>query len=424
MDGQRFDQLAKAFAQGASRRGVLKGLVGGAVGAALAQISTQSARAQCSWSGTFEAPFNGDISMTLNEADGQVTGSYAFTQDNAVREGTISGIVRSEYPGYSVLDGYWREPGEGGRIWFAMPLDACAQFTGSYTETDASEAWIAGWDGVRTSGGGDDGDDSVGDVEITFFTNPGDSVLAMFTENGESITVFGSRDADGLVERIRHVEGDAPDGDPQKRVFLDFADDGTLTRGALGNGETMLFAWESDTRVIITYMSADGSPPVQIPIDANEAAANDTAAHALESEKWARGDGEAALLAYSGHADMMNTLTGLAAAGQDQPPWNEGTIEVRCADGRLVHDAWVQGSYYRADMPKTGLGSEFAFNSLNFYTTAPGVWKYTLPRDPAPETPPPGLMWTLLVTGVETICRRCPGRAVCCPVMWCHHVPV
>ena len=89
MDGQRFDQLARAFSSGASRRQLLKGLIGGAIATTAARFQMRSARAQCTWSGTFEAPFGGGIVMTLQEAGGQVSGSYTFTQDNAVRNGSI-----------------------------------------------------------------------------------------------------------------------------------------------------------------------------------------------------------------------------------------------------------------------------------------------------------------------------------------------
>lgn len=106
--------------------------------------------AQCTWSGTFQTTF--DLTMTLSEASGQVSGSYTF--NNGASSGTISGTVRTEFPGYTVLDGDWREPHEGGRLWFTMPLDPCTQFTGQYTSDAAPDQWIAGWDGTRTSGGG------------------------------------------------------------------------------------------------------------------------------------------------------------------------------------------------------------------------------------------------------------------------------
>jgi hypothetical protein len=105
--------------------------------------------AQCTWSGTFQTTF--DITMTLSEVSGQVSGSYTF--DNGASSGTISGMVRTDNPGYTILDGYWREPNEGGRLSFTMPLDPCTQFTGQYTADDVSDQWIAGWDGTRTSGG-------------------------------------------------------------------------------------------------------------------------------------------------------------------------------------------------------------------------------------------------------------------------------
>ena len=163
MDGQRFDQLARAFANGASRRRLVQGLVGGALAAAATRVRTPSARAQCSWSGTFQATFGSDATVTLTAVGDEVSGSYTFPEDTAVLNGTITGVVRTDFPGYTVLDGFWQEPDGGGRLWLSMPLDTCSQFTGSYTETDASEEWIAGWDGVRTSEG--DGGEGGGDVE-------------------------------------------------------------------------------------------------------------------------------------------------------------------------------------------------------------------------------------------------------------------
>ena len=396
MDGQRFDRLAKAFANSASRRGVVRGFVGGALAAAAARAQTPSARAQCTWSGTFESPLSG-IVMTLEEAGGQVSGSYTFTENNAVISGTISGVVRSDFPGYTVLDGYWREPGEGGRLWFAMPLDACSQFTGSYTGADTAPTWTAGWDGVRTTGAGG------GNVEITVFTNPADSALAKITQDGQSFTVLGTRDADGLVERVNHVVADAPDGDPEKQVFLDFADDGKLIRGAMASGETMLFEWVSDTRVVVTSINADGSQQVQVPVDAVEAAGGTTAV-AGQSETQAWDASESGRLAYSGQPDLMRTLARASVALQNPPSSREGAIKVQCANGAPARDAYVQGSYWKTGTPKTGPGSEYAFQPLYFSKVSPGVFNYRLPLAPAPATPPSGKVATVLWTAVEALC--------------------
>jgi hypothetical protein len=105
----------------------------------------------CTWSGTYQAPIYGDITVTLQQVGDEVTGSYTFLQDNAVTSGTITGVVRTDFPGYTVLDGHWYQSGGGGRLWFTMPLDTCSQFAGSYTRTETSEEWITGWNGVWTS---------------------------------------------------------------------------------------------------------------------------------------------------------------------------------------------------------------------------------------------------------------------------------
>jgi hypothetical protein len=116
------------------------------------RASCQRTPGQCTWSGTYQAPLNGNaVAVTLQQVGDDVTGSYTFLRDNAVTSGTITGIVRTDFPGYTVLDGYWHQSSGGGRLRFTMPLDTCSQFTGSYTGTETSGTWIVGWDGVWTS---------------------------------------------------------------------------------------------------------------------------------------------------------------------------------------------------------------------------------------------------------------------------------
>jgi hypothetical protein len=102
----------------------------------------------CTWSGTYQAPLNGIATVTLQQVGDDVTGSYTFPQDNGVGSGTITGVVRTDFPGYIVLDGYWHQSSGGGRLWFTMPLDPCSQYTGSYTASGTPEEWSVGWDGV------------------------------------------------------------------------------------------------------------------------------------------------------------------------------------------------------------------------------------------------------------------------------------
>jgi hypothetical protein len=378
MDARQFDQLAKSFANGASRRRLMQGLVGGVAAAVVAQVRMPSAGAQCNWSGTFQTTLGG-ITMTLTEAGGQVSGTYTFTQDNAVRTGTITGLVRSDFPGYTVLDGYWREPGEGGRIWFAMPLDACSQFTGSYTGTDSAPTWTAGWDGVRSSGTGGTGGAAEG--ELTLFSNPGDSRVAAFTEHGQSTLLFGPKDADGIVQYISQARIDSPDGDPQKQALLDFDANGLLTRGALASGETMLFNWVSSTRAIITYQSADGSQEVQFPFDTSAPAGDGTTSGTQESAVLTQGDGQVSRLAYTGFPGAiklhLQPRPDLLAA-QDESMGNQGRIEVRCQGGALIAEP-VRG-WFKATNPPGELVD------LSFMYVSTGIYEYVVPVKKAKMT--------------------------------------
>jgi hypothetical protein len=383
MDGQRFDQLARTRAKGASRRRVLKGLAGGAMGGVCLGLRTHDAQAQCTWTGTFQTTFGG-ITMTLTETGGQVTGSYTFSDNGIPSSGTISGIVRTEFPGETILEGYWREAIEGGRLWFSMPLDSCAHFTGWYSSTDFAEEWISGWDGVRATAGG--GVTVAGDGEVTIFANPDDSAVMSVTQGGQRATLFGPKDGEGLVEYISHALVDAPDGDPQKQVSLDFAPDGSLTRAAVASGDTMSFEWVSDTRVIVTYQSADGSQEVQFPFDPNEPVTDAMAVLAPVSAPPAVSDGGGRLFAAPGFVERISAVTAPDAALQAQPAAGEsqGVLEVRCPGGALVQSVNVDGSYRRASDPP---GQKF---DLWFHRgPTRGVYTYTLPLKPAPLPLPP-----------------------------------
>jgi hypothetical protein len=394
MDGQRFDQLARSRAKGASRRRVLKGLVGGAVGGICLGLRANSARAQCMWTGTFQTTFGG-ITMTLTETGGQVSGSYTFSDNGVPSSGTISGVVRTEFPGETILEGYWREAIEGGRLWFSMPLDSCAHFTGWYSSTDFAEEWISGWDGVRT-GGGAPGVGS-GDADATYFSNPGDSRAATYTMDEQTGTLFGPKDADGGVAYIDQAWIDSPDGDPQKRVFLAFDAAGTPMRAALASGETMSFEWASPSRVIITYQSADGAQEVQFPYEPGAVAAHDMAGEALTAGTRAHATGDTGRLAYTGLADPAQALTAsrLAPAAQSQLG-NPGIVEVRCGAGDLIGGATVTGSMAPANMPGTAL-------DVSFNETSPGRYAYTLPIAPAPA-PLEGFHRTRFERALNLIC--------------------
>src|SRR5437868_2365487 len=63
-------------------------------------------------------------------------------------------------------------------------------------------------------GGGGGG----GTFTTTLFTNPGDSRLSqMVNASGRSVTIFGTRDADGLASAVTGAAVDAPDGNPDHR---------------------------------------------------------------------------------------------------------------------------------------------------------------------------------------------------------------
>lgn len=360
MDARRFDRLARAWAVGASRRGIVKGLVGGVVAGTFAQSRIDRARAQCTWTGTFQTTFGG-ITMTLAEAAGQVTGTYTFTDNTIAVSGTISGTVRTDTPGYTVLDGYWREPMEGGRLWFTM-AEPCTQFTGWYTSTDVAQEWIAGWDGVRTSGGGA----AEATADATFFSNPGDTRAAQFTMDGQTATLFGPKEADGGVQYISQASLSAADGDPQKQVLLEFDANGLATRATLARGDSMAFEWLSPTSVVVTYQNADGSQEVRFPYDA--------APVAVEGAT-----GRSRRLAYTGRRNPARSLAGsrLAPAAAQNALGSPGVIEVRCGAGELVGGAIVTGSMAPANAPGTPL-------EVSYTETSPGTFAYSLPIAPVP----------------------------------------
>jgi len=204
--------------------------------------------AQCTWSGTFQTTF--DITMTLSETSGQVSGSYTF--DNGASSGTISGTVRTDNPGYTILDGYWREPNEGGRLSFTMPLDPCTQFTGQYTADDVSDQWIAGWDGTRTSG------------TITLYSATTEKHLAQMTdEEGNLITLLGTRDELGTPSTLESVFVQAPgEVGSSDGTFLHVDEQSRPSRILGTDGTVIKLDWQSSPTVVVSAISADGSVQV------------------------------------------------------------------------------------------------------------------------------------------------------------------
>lgn len=370
MNASRFDHLARALARGTSRRQVLHASVATVIGGAVIGRQTPGALAQCSWSGTYEAPFGGAITMTLQETGSQVDGSYLFSDGATSVTGTISGVVRTDFPGYTVLDGYWQEPPESGRIWFSMPLDTCATFAGSFTGTETSEQWTPGWDGARTSGG----DTAGGADEITLFSNPGDSRVAALTIDGHPTTLFGQKAADGSLEYLDHVQMDAPNGDPLQQVLLDFDAAGNMTRAALGSGESMRFDVVDPLRTIITYQSADGSQEIQFPFDTSAAAASapGVVAESLVSSTTGR-------MAFTASPHLAHALAddSLNLPAAQDSVGNRGKIEVRCATGQLIN-TYVSG-WYIGSNPKGQLVE------LRFNWVSTGVYEYVVPLTKAPE---------------------------------------
>ena len=397
MHASHFDHLARSLARGTTRRRILSAAVATAIAGTVSWRRAPVTLAQCSWTGTYDAPFGGAITMNLQETGSQVEGGYVFPNGSTSATGSISGVVRTDFPGYTVLDGYWQESAESGRIWFSMPLDSCATFAGSFTGTQTSEEWTPGWDGVRA---GTTVGDGSGD-EITLFSNPGDSRVAALSVDGHPTIFFGQKSTDGSLEYLDHVQMDAPNGDPLQQVLFDFDAAGNMTRAALGSGEAMRFDVVDPTRVIITYQSADGSQEIQFPFDA----AQPPAASAPELATQIRSTSVSSRLAFSGSPDLANALAADQAslrAAQDSMG-NRGLIEVRCATGQLIN-SYVSGWF-------TGANTQGQRVPLQFDTVSTGVSAYVVPVTKAPTLDAQNQSFRVKVA-LATICAGSLGMLV------------
>lgn len=186
----------------------------------------------------------------------------------------------------------------------------------------------------------------------SYYTNPGDSRAASFVDGaGRKVTAFGPKTASGELVRISHATIESADGDPQRRLDYDFDEDGNVARGALGSGETMLFAWPTQSRVVITYRNANGSQEAQYPYDLGTS---------------------------SSSAPVESLISPRAVTNEAS---TTGEVQVTCGDGALVSEAKVTGEVLTAPQTGTDTRSALAFSE----TGLAGLFEYPLPVGRAPN---------------------------------------
>jgi hypothetical protein len=216
------------------------------------------------------------------------------------------------------------------------------------------------------------------DAAATYYTNPGDSRAAAFVVGGQLVTFFGPKNEAGELQRISHATIDATDGDPAKQVAYDFAENGDLSQGTLGSGETMLFAWPREDRVIITYRSADGSQEARFPHDF--AAPSTPASSSVTPTRTPLGSAAcAAMLARAAQASFEHTAK--VSSAETSATSTTGEVEVKCSDGARVSEARVTGELLTSPQTGTDVRSPILFTE----SVLPGLWEYPLPVGRAPN---------------------------------------
>lgn len=232
----------------------------------------------------------------------------------------------------------------------------------------------------------------------TYYTNPGDSRAAAFVIGGQLVTFFGPKNDAGELLRISHATIDAKDGDAAKQVAYDFADSGDIAKGTLGSGETMLFAWPSEDRVIITYRSADGTQEARFPHDFSAPSTTTTTSFGVVPTR-APLDSAACAAVLARAAQASFERTGRVSSAETNASSATGEIEVRCGSGALVSESRVTGELLTSPQTGTDVRTPILFTE----TAVAGLWEYPLPVGRAPN-PAEDFHRTRFQRAVKAIC--------------------
>ncbi len=107
---------------------------------------------------------------------------------------------------------------------------------------------------------------------FTAYTNPGDSlILTAQTPNGEFIEYFGIKDTDGFATLVNYIRFTDSGGDI---TVFQLDSEGRPVQIFAFNGVVFNITWQSDTLILITAISADGSIQANVSFDLSAQTSN------------------------------------------------------------------------------------------------------------------------------------------------------
>ena len=115
-------------------------------------------------------------------------------------------------------------------------------------------------------------DGGAAENEFTVYTNPADSLLfSAVTADGEYLEAYGFRDADGIPLALTNIRFQTSDQlDTDDATWLAFDPAGDLEQIVAEDGTTISFVWMSDTTVVVSAVSGDGSLQVETEVDLSD----------------------------------------------------------------------------------------------------------------------------------------------------------
>lgn len=208
---------------------------------------------------------------------------------------------------------------------------------------------------------------------ITIFSNPGDpAIMKVQTPDNKIATYFGSKNDAGLATAITQVQVDELDLNLNKKVVIDYDEQGRPVKAMSVAGGRVSFEYASNTRAVVTFTSADGKNQASFLINPRKGKLITTEQSSVSSLRTGTRNSQQFSIPKdyvaksTNSSGMITTLATLAS--------NQSEVRVTC-NSELLSGVSVYGSYRN-------------FNNtliqLSFKEVSPGVFIYSTPNEPAP----------------------------------------
>lgn len=228
--------------------------------------------------------------------------------------------------------------------------------------------------------------------EFSAFSNPADVLLVRAkTAKGEVIDYFGEKDASGQAIAVRSVRVENRDSQVTN-ITLD--DQSRPKRIQAFNGVVFNITWLSNTNIVISALTADGSIQANVPVDlAFESAASATSTSRIRKTSRI---GKAPRISRVKRGEPIRLAVTQLGKGQRLPP-----TQAASAGTSLVNVKRCGTAVDDADVGMTIIPSGDAGNAYTVPATFTGSGQYSvsIPTQPSP------------VQEIENVCEQISGVA-------------